>query len=165
MKSPDKVLIKTNGQTIETKYQVEKNDLLVGIENAIAYQSIEVDVIGKNLEIETISVINAEIGLLFYFTTTVIAFYSRKIFLDNLGAEFIGLTGTLFSILSLLNISEVGISTCIGYFLYKPIEQGNKDKICEIVSLFGWLYRIVGSFILCGGILVSLFFPIMFVHV
>ena len=105
---------------------------------------------------------NAKVGFIFYFLTIIVTFFSRRIFLQCLGDQFIGLTGTIYSILSLLNITEVGIGTCIGYFLYKPIEQKNRGLICEIVSLFGWLYRIIGSIILCGGIIISLFFPIMF---
>lgn len=110
------------------------------------------------------SIQNAKVGFIFYFITIFLAFFSRRIFLECLGIEFIGLTGTIGSILSFLNLSEVGIGTCIGYFLYKPIEQGDKQKICEIVSLFGWLYNIVGSIILAGGILISLFFPIIFAN-
>lgn len=108
------------------------------------------------------SLMNAKVGFIFYFLSIFVAFFSRRIFLECLGDQFIGLTGTLGSILSLLNITEVGIGTCIGYFLYKPIEQGNREKICEIVSLFGWFYRIIGSIILGGGIIISLFFPIIF---
>ena len=105
---------------------------------------------------------NAKVGFIFYFLSIFMAFFSRRIFLECLGDEFIGLAGTIWSILNFLNISEVGIGTCIGYFLYKPIEQGDQKKICEIVSLFGWLYRIIGTIVLSGGILVSLFFPLFF---
>ncbi len=110
------------------------------------------------------SIKNAKVGLVFYFLTIFIAFFSRRIFLDCLGTQFIGLTGTLHSILSFINISEVGIATCIGYFLYDPIEKKDYKRINEIVSLFGWLYRIIGSIVLCGGIIVSLFFPLFFAH-
>ena len=110
------------------------------------------------------SIMNAKIGILFYIASIIVTFFSRRIFLSYLGADFIGLTGTLGSILNFLNISEVGIATCIGYFLYKPIEEGDRQKICEIVSLFGWLYQIVGSIILCGGIFISIFFPLIFAH-
>lgn len=108
------------------------------------------------------SIMNAKVGFIFYFLSIFLAFFSRRIFLNCLGDQFIGLTGTLGSILSFLNMSEVGIGTCIGYFLYKPIEQGNQNRICEIVSLFGWFYRIIGSIILIGGIIISLFFPFIF---
>lgn len=108
------------------------------------------------------SLMNAKVGFIFYFLSIFMAFFSRRIFLDCLGDQFIGLIGTLGSILSFLNITEVGIGTCIGYFLYKPIEQKDHVKIGEIVSLFGWLYRIIGSIILFGGIVVSFFFPLIF---
>ena len=68
------------------------------------------------------SVLNAEVNLLFYFLSLFLAFFSRKIFLDCLGTEFIGLTGTLYNILGYLNLSELGIGACIGYFLFKPIQ-------------------------------------------
>lgn len=99
---------------------------------------------------------------MFYFVSIFLAFFSRRIFLECLGDEFIGLAGTLYSILNFLNISEIGIGTCIAFFLYKPIEEQNREKICEIVSLFGYLYRIVGTIILSGAVIVSLFFPLIF---
>ena len=105
---------------------------------------------------------NAKVGFVFYFVTIFMAFFSRRIFLQSYGDDFIGLAGTLWSILEFLNISEIGIGTCIGYFLYKPIEEQNREKICEIVSLFGYLYRIIGTVILVGGLLVSLSFPFVF---
>ena len=105
---------------------------------------------------------NARVGFIFYFVSIFLAFFSRRIFLECLGDEFIGLSGTLYSILNFLNISEIGIGTCIAYFLYKPIEEQNHAKICEIVSLFGYLYRIVGTVILTGAAIVSLFFPLIF---
>ena len=105
---------------------------------------------------------NAKVGFVFYFISIFLAFFSRRIFLECLGDEFIGLAGTLYSILNFLNISEIGIGTCIAYFLYKPIEEQNREKICEIVSLFGYLYRIIGTIILMGAIIVSALFPIIF---
>lgn len=105
---------------------------------------------------------NAKVGFIFYFISIIIAFFSRRIFLECLGADFIGLSGTLHSILNFLNVSEIGIGTCIGYFLYKPIADQDKEKICEIVSLFGYLYRIIGTIIFSGGVVISLFFPIIF---
>ena len=108
------------------------------------------------------SILNAEVGLLFYFLSLFIAFFSRKIFLDNLGADFIGLTGTLLSILSFLNLSELGIGLSVSYFLFKPLADNDRPKINEIISLLGFLYKRIGQFILSIGTLVSLFFPLMF---
>ena len=108
------------------------------------------------------SVLNAEVNLIFYFLTLLLAFFSRKIFLDCLGAEFIGLTGTLGSILGYLNLAELGITSCIGYFLFKPLQSNNRKEIQDILSLLGYLYNWIGCIILAGGALISLFFPLIF---
>lgn len=108
------------------------------------------------------SILNAEVNLLFYFLSLFLTFFSRKIFLDNLGAEFIGLTGTLNNILGYLNLSELGISACIGYFLFKPIQTSNQKEIQDILSLLGYLYNWIGSIIFAGAVIISLFFPLIF---
>ena len=61
MKKPDKVLIKKGNEVLEHNYEIEKNDLLIHLENINVYEPIEISIIGKNMEIETISVINEEI--------------------------------------------------------------------------------------------------------
>lgn len=108
------------------------------------------------------SILNAEVNIIFYFLTLFLAFFSRKIFLDCLGTEFIGLTGTLGNILGYLNLAELGITACIGYFLFKPLQTNNRQEIQDILSLLGYLYNRIGFFILGGGILISLFFPLIF---
>lgn len=108
------------------------------------------------------SILNAEVEITFYFLTLLVTFFSRKIFLDNLGADFIGLTGTLLSILGLLNLSELGIGLSISYFLFKPIADKDHQKISDILSLLGYLYKCIGLFIVVSGIIVSLFFPLFF---
>ena len=108
------------------------------------------------------SILNAEVNLIFYFLTLFLAFFSRKIFLEFLGTEFIGLTGTLNNILGYLNLAELGISGSIGYLLYKPLQQKNKAEISEILSVFGYLYNWIGLIILFAGLIISLFFPWIF---
>ena len=105
---------------------------------------------------------NAEVNLIFYFLAIFLAFFSRKIFLDCLGAEFIGLNGTLSNILGYLNLVELGIGRSIGYLLYKPLQQNNELEISEILSVFGYLYNWIGSIILGVGIVISMFFPLIF---
>ena len=61
MKSPDKVLVKRNTEVSEHDFEIEKNDLLIKIEDINIYEPLEISIIGKNMEIETISVINEEI--------------------------------------------------------------------------------------------------------
>ena len=51
------------------------------------------------------TLLNARVNLLFYLLALTFSFFSRKIFLDCLGADFIGLTGTLQNLLGFLNLN------------------------------------------------------------
>lgn len=105
---------------------------------------------------------NARVNLTFYFLTLILSFFSRKIFLDTLGADFVGLTTTLQNLLGFLNLAELGISTAIGYVLYKPLFEHDEGKINEIISVFGYLYRWIGLIILGAGIILACFLPLIF---
>ena len=108
------------------------------------------------------TLLNARVNLIFYFLTLALSFFSRKIFLNTLGADFVGLTGTLTNLLSFLNLAELGIGAAIGYVLYKPLFEQNQTKINEIISVFGYLYNWVGKIILIAGCILSLFIPVIF---
>lgn len=106
--------------------------------------------------------LNARVNLIFYFLTLALSFFSRKIFLDCLGADFVGLTGTLGNLLGYLNLAELGVGAAIGYLLYKPIFDHDEEKICDIISVMGYLYRCIGLFILSAGVILSFFLPLIF---
>ena len=110
------------------------------------------------------SVMNIKVGMLFYILSLFLAFFSRKVFLDCLGAEFIGLTGMLMNIMSFLSVAELGIGTSIVYFLYKPLQEDNHEKINDVMSMLAYLYRCIGFFIGGIGLIISLFFPWWFSH-
>ncbi len=110
------------------------------------------------------SVMNIKVGMLFYMLSLILAFFSRKVFLDCLGAEFIGLTGMLMNIMSFLSVAELGIGTSIVYFLYKPLQEDDHQKINEVMSMLAYLYRCIGFVIGGCGLVVSLFFPWWFSH-
>ena len=108
------------------------------------------------------SLLNVKTNMLFFVLTLFISFFSRKIFLECLGDNFIGLTGTLGNILGLLNLAEFGIGTCISYFLFKPLQCKDQMAIREIISVFGYVYRMIGMGIGLIASVISLFFPLIF---
>lgn len=105
---------------------------------------------------------NAKFALVFYLINLLLTFLSRKVFIDYLGTEILGLNTTAATILGFLNISELGIGIAISYSLYKPLFNFDKIAINEIVSVQGFWYRKVGNFVLGGAIVIMLFFPLIF---
>lgn len=108
------------------------------------------------------TLLNMRINMITYFVAIVISFFTRKIFLDQLGPEFMGLTTTVNGLLGFLNLAELGVGASIAYFLYKPLYEDDHDRINETISIMGYLYRLIGSFILTIGVLFSLFLPLVF---
>lgn len=108
------------------------------------------------------TLINAKVSVLFHILFIFTQFFARKIFLDNLGDEFIGLTSTLQSILNFLNLAELGIGTAVGYTMYKPIFNKDYNKLNDLIAYFGYLYKRIGLIIIGLSIILTLFFPIIF---
>lgn len=108
------------------------------------------------------SIRNAKVALLFYFLNLVLQFFSRKIFLDYLGSEVLGLNTTAQNLLSFLNLAELGIGSAVAYNLYKPLFDKNHDAINAIVSIQGWLYRRIAYIVIAGSCILMCFFPMIF---
>lgn len=98
----------------------------------------------------------------FYIVNLMLSFYSRKIFLDYLGEEILGLNTTATNLLQLLNIAELGISQGISFMLYKPIYDKDQIRINEIITLQGQLYRRIALIVVIGGVVLMCFFPLIF---
>ena len=108
------------------------------------------------------SLLNARVNLIFYILSLCVSFFSRKIFLSALGDEFMGLSGTLSNLLNFLNLAELGIGTAIGYLLYKPLFADDRQKINEIIAVFGYIYRQIGFIILGAGCVLACFLPLIY---
>ncbi len=105
---------------------------------------------------------NVKVATLFYFLNLILQFFSRKIFLDYLGSEVLGLNTTAQNLLGFLNIAELGIGSAVSYNLYKPLQEKNKQAVIDIVSVQGWLYQRIAAIVGIGAIILMLFFPMIF---
>lgn len=108
------------------------------------------------------SVKNAKVALVFYFINLILQFFSRKIFLDYLGAEVLGLNTTAQNLLGFLNLAELGVGSAIAYTLYRPLFEKNIQAINEIVSVQGWMYRKIACVVIVGACVLMCFFPMIF---
>lgn len=108
------------------------------------------------------SIKNSIVALIFYAINLIIQFYSRKIFLDYLGSEIIGLNTTAVNLLQFLNLAELGINFAVGFTLYKPLHDNDTTTINEIITLQKYLYKRIGIFIASGALILMCFFHNIF---
>lgn len=105
---------------------------------------------------------NSAVAMTFYVINLALQFFSRKIFLEYLGSEILGLNTTAMNLLQFLNLAELGISAAVGFTLYKPIHDDDRQTINEIVTLQGHLYRRIAWMIIAGAAVLMCFFPWIF---
>ena len=85
--------------------------------------------------------------------TSLLGFVSRTIFIYTLGKSYLGISALLQNVFGLLAISELGISTAIGFSLYKPLAEGDNKLISTLMTIYKKAYRGIGVTILILGII------------
>lgn len=93
------------------------------------------------------SIKNIYISILTQIIITLLGFISRRIFLDSLGSEYLGINGLLTNILSMLSLVEGGIGGSIVYSLYKPLAEDDREKIISLVQLYKRAYIVLSGII------------------
>lgn len=86
-------------------------------------------------------------------------FILRTIFIYTLGMEYLGLNSLFTSILSVLNLAELGVGSALVFSMYKPIAENDTEKICALMNLYKLYYRIIGLVILVIGLILVPFIP------
>ena len=80
-------------------------------------------------------------------------FVIRSVMLHFLGTEYLGLNGLFKSILSFLNLAELGVGSAMVFSMYKPIAEDDTKTICALLRLYRTIYRIIGLIIAAVGLL------------
>ena len=89
----------------------------------------------------------------------ILQFVNRIVLINTIGVAYLGVSGLFTSVITILSIGELGIGTAICYALYKPLAEGDRDKVCAIMNLLRKAYRIVGVSIVAFGVLFYPFLP------
>lgn len=86
-------------------------------------------------------------------------FATRTAILWILGAEYQGLSTLFTSVLSVLNLAELGLETSIVYSMYEPVAQHDEDKVRALLAFFKKAYFIIGCCISAIGLLLLPILP------
>ena len=87
------------------------------------------------------------------FLLILVTLVSRKIFLELLGAEYLGINSLFANILSFLSMAELGIGGAITYSLYKPIAEDDVEQIKSLMQLYRKAYWLIGIFVMLVGLI------------
>ncbi len=103
----------------------------------------------KNVSRNVVLTIISKIVLL------VIGFISRKLIIQFISIEFLGLNSLYSNLLDLLNLAELGLGVAIQIRLYEPLVKNDYNKVAYILSIAKKIYTFIGIFVLVIGSLSS----------
>lgn len=86
-----------------------------------------------------------------------VAFLSRRVFVQILSTEYLGLNGVFSNILSMLSLAELGLGSAICFCLYKPLYNRDEKIINSIMRFYKKAYTGIGLFVLAAGLAVAPF--------
>ena len=104
---------------------------------------------------------NMAASLVGQFSLVLVTLASRKVFLQTLGIEYLGVNSLFANILAFLSMAELGIGSAINYSLYKPIAEHDHEQIKSLMRLYRLAYWAIGTFILAAGLLLMPALPVI----
>lgn len=95
--------------------------------------------------------LNVIISISFKVILLVMNIVVRRFLIKYIGNEINGLNSLYISILDFLSVAELGVGSAITFCMYKPIVDGDNNKVSALYGLFTKVYVIIGAIILIGG--------------
>lgn len=100
----------------------------------------------------TNSIRNIVTGIGGQFATILLKFVVRTVFIHTLGKSYLGINGLFSDILAMLSLTELGFDAAINFKLYKPLADGDIQRIRVLMKFYKQAYRIIGGIILFAGL-------------
>ncbi|MBQ9780416.1 MAG: hypothetical protein IJW00_05685 [Clostridia bacterium] len=105
--------------------------------------------------------LNVVVSIAFKIITMVMAIVVKRALIGACGNEVNGLNSLYISIIGFLSVAELGVGSAIIFCMYKPIVEGNHDRVSALYHLFRKLYLIIGAMIFVGGLAILPFLPFL----
>ena len=84
--------------------------------------------------------------------TVALSFITRTCLIYCLGIEAVSINGLFTEVITALSLAELGVGSAIVYNLYKPLAEGDHQKVSQLMNLFRKAYRIIALATLVIGI-------------
>lgn len=97
---------------------------------------------------------NLAFNIIKFVSQIVLQFVLRTVLIYTMGAEYLGLNGLFSNIFQFLNLAELGVGSAIVFAMYKPIADGDIEKVKALQNLYKKFYLVIALVVLAiGGVL------------
>lgn len=84
--------------------------------------------------------------------TMILHFVSRTIFIHTIGVSYLGINGLFTNVLGMLSLTELGVGTAIGFSLYKPVAEGDRERVRTLMQLYKKAYHLIAIIVAVIGL-------------
>lgn len=105
------------------------------------------------------STYNIVSNLISYVILTLLSFACRTVFIKTLGREYLGINGLFSDVLNMLSLTELGIGIAFDFKMYKPLAEGDVNRLSAIMNFYRLAYLLVGTVIAVVGCALIPFLP------
>lgn len=98
------------------------------------------------------SIVNLSVNVLYQIFVLIVSYLIRRIFIEILGVNYLGISSLFSNILEILALAELGISSAISFSMYKEITENNKEKLQALNTYYKSLYNKIALIVLSVGL-------------
>ncbi len=102
---------------------------------------------------------NVAVSIIFKIAILVVSILVKRYLIQYAGDKVNGLNALYLSIIGFLSVAELGVGSAITFCMYKPIVNGENDKVSALYHLFTKLYLIIGAIIAAAGLIIMPLLP------
>ena len=99
------------------------------------------------------SIKNIKYSVINKFVTMFLSLVGRNIFLQILPIDYLGINGVFTDIFVMMSLADLGLASAMAYSFYKPLAEGDEDKVTALVTFYRKIYTIIAIVIAGVGIL------------
>ena len=103
------------------------------------------------------SILNVSISIGFKILTMVMAILVKRSLILTCGNDVNGVNALYLSIIGMLSVAELGVGSAITFCMYRPIVDGDREKVSALYHLFQRWYLAIGAIIFVCGLALTPF--------
>ena len=102
---------------------------------------------------------NATVALIAQVGKLLLQFVLQRVFINTLGANFLGYNSVFKNILQMLNMADLGVGLAITGYLYDPLANKNHARVSALMQIYKKVYHAIGLFVALFGVCLTIILP------
>lgn len=94
---------------------------------------------------------NIASGLVNKVVLLVLSFVSRKVFIEFIGVEYLGINSLFANVLTILSLADMGFGIAMSFSYYKPLASGDKEMLAALVQFYRRVYFLIATAVGIAG--------------